>query len=660
MKLTEVRIQNFRSCKDVTVPFTPYTCLVGANGAGKSTILYALNVFFREAQPGGLDFTKLTVEDFHQKNTAEPIRITLTFEDLSPEAQQDFADYYRGGRLVVTMEATYDPATTRVATKQHGERIVMQAFAQYFQKNSAGANVTELRSLYAELREQFPEVPAASTKAAMKEALENYERQHPEQCSLLQSEDEFYGFSRGANRLSKHIQWVYVPAVKDASSEQEESRNTALGQLLARTVRAKTNFDQQVDQIRQRTVNEYQALLAENQAALRELSGTLQRRLTDWAHPDATIRLEWGSDEKSVDIKEPAAKIIAGEDSFEGSIARLGHGLQRSYLLALLQELAGTDAPSGPTLLLGCEEPELYQHPPQARHLFQVFQSLAEADAQVIVTTHSPYFVSGQMFEHVRRVEKDGATKSSVVTYATFDQISELVAKATGERPVKPRGVEAKLHQALRAQLNEMFFARKLVIVEGLEDVAYITAHLQLSGAWDEFRRLGFHIIPADGKDKIIQPLAIANALGIQTFVVCDSDALTYAENPSEKPDPRVARNRPAHIRDNTAIQRLCGIEDPVPLPGAPVVTDRLVMWHSDITSVVKEDIGPHDWNNYQSQADAQLGQPGGLQKNGLHIAIALAKAWQADKRSQRLEDLCQRILKLGVQPEKVKPAGSA
>jgi len=47
----------------------------------------------------------------------------------------------------------------------------------------------------------------------------------------------------------------------------------------------------------------------------------------------------------------------------------MGHGLQRSYLLALLQELAGSEAPNAPTLILGCEEPELYQHPPQARHL---------------------------------------------------------------------------------------------------------------------------------------------------------------------------------------------------------------------------------------------------------------------------------------------------
>lgn len=35
MKLSKLRIENFRSFKDETIHFDDYTCLVGANGAGK-------------------------------------------------------------------------------------------------------------------------------------------------------------------------------------------------------------------------------------------------------------------------------------------------------------------------------------------------------------------------------------------------------------------------------------------------------------------------------------------------------------------------------------------------------------------------------------------------------------------------------------------------
>lgn len=59
-----------------------------------------------------------------------------------------------------------------------------------------------------------------------------------------------------------------------------------------------------------------------------------------------------------------------------------------------------------------------------------------------------------------------------------------------------------------------MFFAGAPVLVEGLEDVSYITTELHLSGQWSEFRRLGCHLIPVNGKDKLIQPLAIALELG--------------------------------------------------------------------------------------------------------------------------------------------------
>jgi len=71
MKLKSLRIQNLRSFKDETIAFNDYTCLVGANGAGKSTVLCALNIFFRE-----IDSLKcLNEEDFHHKNTKNPIII---------------------------------------------------------------------------------------------------------------------------------------------------------------------------------------------------------------------------------------------------------------------------------------------------------------------------------------------------------------------------------------------------------------------------------------------------------------------------------------------------------------------------------------------------------------------------------------------------------
>jgi AAA15 family ATPase/GTPase len=48
MIIKNIRIENFRSFNDETISLNRYSCFVGSNGAGKSTVLAALNVFFLE------------------------------------------------------------------------------------------------------------------------------------------------------------------------------------------------------------------------------------------------------------------------------------------------------------------------------------------------------------------------------------------------------------------------------------------------------------------------------------------------------------------------------------------------------------------------------------------------------------------------------------
>ncbi|MCX6751862.1 MAG: AAA family ATPase, partial [Candidatus Nomurabacteria bacterium] len=227
-----------------------------------------------------------------------------------------------------------------------------------------------------EMRQQFPDLPNARSKDDKAAALRTYEAARPEQCVLIPSEDNFYGVN-STGKLAPFVQWVYVPAVKDAGEEGQESKNTALGKLIARAVRTRTNFDAELEALKADTRAKYSALLDRNRASLSEISQALQRRLEAWAHPNVRLGMEWLSDpNKSVVLQQPVAGIKTGEGDFFGNLARMGHGLQRSYLLALLQELAGSEAPDAPTLILGCEEPEIYQHPPQARHLAEVFVEL--------------------------------------------------------------------------------------------------------------------------------------------------------------------------------------------------------------------------------------------------------------------------------------------
>jgi energy-coupling factor transporter ATP-binding protein EcfA2 len=242
VKIKRLRLEHFRCWKDQTINLDDYTCFVGANGAGKSAVLCALNLFFRHTQNSPTDVLNLHAEDFYQKDTSLPIKITVTFSDLSTPAQTDFKAYYRQGELSVMTEARWDNAAQIAIGRHYGSRKVMTAFFPFFTADDQGKRVAELRDIYKTIRKSFPNLAPPGTHDAMRDALREYEESHPEDCDLSPSENQFYGWTKGANLLEKYIQWVYIPAVKDASDEQFENKTSAFGQLLERTIRQKVDF----------------------------------------------------------------------------------------------------------------------------------------------------------------------------------------------------------------------------------------------------------------------------------------------------------------------------------------------------------------------------------------------------------------------------------
>ena len=636
MRIDKIRIKNLRSFSDVEINLSPYTSLVGPNGGGKSTILCALNIFFRETENSATNLSDLDAEDFHDRKTDDPIEITVTFGDLSEDAQKDFAAYYRQGALTITAKAIFSADIGVATVKQIGQRSGMEAFRKFFKLYDDGKKVDELKTEYELIRGQFPDLAKPGTKDAMREALRLYEESHSDQCTLIPSEDQFYGFSKGGNRLSRYVQWVYIPAVKDATKENIEAKNTALGKILARTVRAKVKFDEDIKKLREETLVQYRKIIEAQEGTLADISKILTARLIHWAHPEATARLTWAEDPRKVQVEEPVARLLAGEGNFEGELARFGHGLQRSYLLALLQELASSDDAEAPRLILGCEEPELYQHPPQARHLSNVLQELSEANSQIIVSTHSPYFVSGRGFESVRMVRRDPAAKHSKVTQITFDRISQRRVDVTGESQIPILAQRARLHQALQPHINEMFFTPKLILVEGIEDLAYITGWMILSDRWNDFRRHGCHIVPTNGKSYLIEPIIIAQELAIPVFALFDADG--NKTNASE---------RVPHERDNKVLLKLLGGNDSDPFPNATAWGTSYVQWPTNLGTVLKAEVGATVWDQTFGQATSGIGNPeGSYMKNPVHIGDHLSLLKVGSHIPASLDRLCTEIIR--------------
>lgn len=568
MILEKLRIENFRSFKDETIEFGRYTSLVGPNGCGKSTVLTALNVFFRNTASAPTNMVSLGKEDFHHCDTTTPVKITLTFTDLSEDAKVDLKHYVRQDRLVVSAKAAWDDETQSAEVMQYGSRLVMEEFSPFFAAIEKKEKAPKLAELYKGLQGQFTELPAATSTDGRAENLHAFEEAHPEKCKLLEATAQFFGFTRGSNLLTKYIQWVYVPAVKDASTEQEETSKTALGQLLERTTRQKVNFKEDIAALRSELEDKYKQLVAKQDAALTQLQESIEKRLRYWSTPGANLKLGWYYDPgKSLVVNEPAARASIGEGTFMGEVARLGHGLQRSFFVSLLHELAAIGGVEGPTLLLGMEEPELYQHPPQAQQMATVLEELAceKHNSQVVVSTHSPYFVSSKGFENVRLVRKVPDTNASRVAWTTYVKIEALVSAALKEKPNVPSVTMAKIEQIMQPSQREIFFTRVAVLVEGIEDVAFIGTHLHLRNKWDEFRRHGCHFVVADGKTNLSRLLAIANELKIPAFVIFDGD----------NDDDEKERQK----RDNSCLLRLCGLVEFDGLPAKTLYGVNHVVW---------------------------------------------------------------------------------
>lgn len=633
MRIKRLHIKNYRAFADEVIELGDYNCFVGMNGAGKSTVLCALNVFFQE-KSNSTDVQKLSEEDFHKKNVKEPIELTVAFRDLSEEAKNTLSDYVRNDELIVIAVATYDPAISGAKVKQFGVRMGISRFAPYFKSLGDKLSAKELKAIYDGLRVDFRELPEkTSSTDARTQALREYEAARQDLHEPQRSQDEFYGIS-GSSKLRPYVQWVYIPAVKDAADEQVEGRDTAFGRLLARTVRQRVNFKQEVEQIELAARNSICELMNKNLIELGAIGRSLTRRLSEWSHPDASIEVAW--DDAPVTVREPTARAYGAEGGFTGNLSRFGHGFQRAYLLALLQEVATSDDEDGPTLILGCEEPELYQHPPQARHLSGLLRELSTANAQILVSTHSPYFVSAEAFEDVRVVRKDLQGVSTVCSLS-YEMFANAYAAARLERLARPAAIMAQLGECLRPHLNEMFFARKLVIVEGGEDAAYILSWAVMSAQLSSLRKQGVHVVAVDGKSNILRPLLVAQGLGIPVFVVFDSDGGVEGER------------RALHEKDNSAILRALGVDPSNTFPLEVTRGSNYTQWPRDLGAQVKQDLQDtleaDLLAKIYEEARCDCGQAKSLEKNNMFIQSLVRRAYERGGRSASLMQLCNQLV---------------
>ncbi|MBE3110767.1 MAG: AAA family ATPase, partial [Acidobacteria bacterium] len=397
-------------------------------------------------------------------------------------------------------------------------------------------------------------------------------------------------------------------------------------------------------------------------AKLTELSG-LQTKLSDtlrYYAPEANVSMEWAK-LVDIDFPLPKAEVKLHEDGYKSSVQRTGHGLQRAFILTMLQHLVaakGVDAateeglaseaeipeqgePQLPGLVLAIEEPELYQHPSRQRHMASVLLKLSQGTipgvakrTQVLYSTHSPLFVGLDRFEQIRLLRKAddvaGNPRVTKAVKAEMDAVAEEIWVAGGSHGSKYTAdtLRPRLQAVMTPWVNEGFFADVAVLVEGEDDRAAILGVAVSMG--HNFDGDGISVIPCIGKNNLDRPLVIFRRLGIPVYVIWDGD---HGE-------------KEARAEDNRKLLRLLGqSEEDWPCG----VKDQHACFKSELETTLLEEIGKEMFDRL---LDAEQGHLGiSSKKDALKNPVVLQRivegASAEGKTSATLKGIVERIVAL-------------
>lgn len=515
MRVQSVRIKNFRCLRDVTVTLDDVTTLIGPNGVGKSSILRALDWFFN----GGA--SPLSEEDIYSGADEDDrtIEVEVVFTDLSPRDREALGDSYApSGATTFTVWRTWSVSD---GDKTTGKARAYPPFELIRAKRSAA----DKKSAYADLATAEPEIglPRWTKVDDALAVMTVWEREHPERLEdAVVGATHFFGFN-GQNVLSGLFDFVLVTADLRAREESADGKNTVIGRILEKAVDrdgANAAFAELADQV---GVKQQEITAQYLDGPLRDLSEALTAEVVAFtSHRQVNLNAEPG------DIRPSATRISVSiiDSLVETSVDRQGHGFQRALLISSLKLLADRGAADNDAsvILLAIEEPELFQHPAQARVFARVLRGLAvEGGMQIAYATHSPFFVDARFFDQVRRVTRTEPAATAHPEVRVHGASLDAVARRLSGTGVTDEAIRSRWDQVCTKNLAEALFADVVILVEGEIDKGIIDG----IAARDSQRQLeldGITVAYAGSKQHLFTPHAILAELSIRTLVVFDND----------------------------------------------------------------------------------------------------------------------------------------
>lgn len=297
-----------------------------------------------------------------------------------------------------------------------------------------------------------------------------------------------------SNQMKIKVSMMYLPLDRQAYQQIKPSQWTVYGKLL-RYIDSTINKDNKL-----KFESDINDSFAEN---INAYLGNVEDKINGYVREQTGLNVKLGLSiiDPTMVLRDlrPRTSHISG---FETDVDNEGAGIQSSVAIAIARTYA--DIVKQP-LVLAIEEPELYLHPHGCRHFYKILKDLSLSGVQIIYTTHERCFINVADFESVYLAKKEnGATR---VHYGR-GKISDIEI--------------IKLASKFNEELNEVFFAQKVILVEGPDDKIACTMALEQLGA--ELDKNNISIIECNGNAGIIPMAEILKKFNVETFALMDED----------------------------------------------------------------------------------------------------------------------------------------
>jgi len=540
MRLTSLRIQNFRSCRDIDLQIGGMHALVGANNAGKSTVLRALDFLFNPSTKS------LNDESFWNKDTNLEIRVEAVFSELTDKEKESLNPYLKpDGTFHIARTAKIgtkdgdsdsEQAEEKIEIGQHYKKPIPEP--EWLQESKInGKNVAEWWRTKDQLTVNGAGFAEGITK---KPGVEEWKEKAKEfvaaNADKIPMQDAWVDNPKGyANVLKKTLPFfVLVPAVRDVTEESKGTKSSPFGKLLYAildtvTEEKRTKIEGMLGEVAKQMNraggDERVPLIAETEKQLNEL-------LNDF-FTGCDLEIEFETPTLEVLLSSPRLYV---DDGFRNTVENKGHGLQRAVIFTILRRYAEhmTSAPDGKkrSLILAVEEPELYMHPQAQRTIRRVFRKMVKGSDQVLFSTHSSLLVEVAYFDEIIRMEiaseQIDGNKTAISTawqLPMTKMIEDLETRYPNVKgKVSAESMRERYSHAYNPRRNEGFFASKIIIVEGLTEEYSLPIYADVLPDC-AFDPQSISVVECGGKGSMDRLFRIFNELHIPCYILLDYDS---------------------------------------------------------------------------------------------------------------------------------------